>query len=257
MPSAPAFVVRVDLSACDATMVEIECNRRETLAFCLTKYGRREIVIMLIVCHAAMFGLSWLFWPAMFVPAALLSFTVWFFRDPRRTCSDEPGLLISPADGRVAEVTQIGPDSILGRDGVRVSVFMNVFNVHVNRSPAEAVVTSVNHRKGAFLDVRAEGASEKNEAAEIHLEYTVSGRKFPLVVRQIAGLVARRIVTDLQPSQQLARGQRIGMIKFGSRLELLVPSELVDEVCVKVGQPVKAGSTVLVKVHRSFDTNDG
>ncbi len=220
--------------------------------FCLTKYGRREMVIMLILCHAAMLGLSWLFWPAMFIPAALLVFTVWFFRDPKRICPDEPGLLISPADGRVADITNIGPESILGCDGVRVSVFMNVFSVHVNRSPAEAVVVSVAHREGAFLDVRAEGASEKNESAEIHLEYSAGGRKFPLVVRQIAGLVARRIVTDLVPSQHLTRGQRIGMIKFGSRLELLVPSELVDEVCVKVGQRVKAGKTVLVKVSPEF-----
>ncbi len=222
------------------------------MSFYLTKYGRREMVVITIVCLGAIAGLGWLFRPAIFVPAAVLVWAAWFFRDPDRVCPDEPGLLISPADGRVADITNVGPESVLGCDGVRVSVFMNVFNVHVNRSPAEAVVVSIAHREGAFLDVRAEGASEKNESAEIHLEYSADGRKFPLVVRQIAGLVARRIVTDLEPSQHLTRGQRIGMIKFGSRLELLVPSELVDEVCVKVGQRVKAGTTVLVRVSPEF-----
>ncbi len=227
------------------------------MTFRLTKYGRREIIIMLIVCHAAMLGAYWLFWPVMFLPAALLIFTVWFFRDPQRSCPDDPGLMISPADGCVADITNIGPESILGCDGVRVGVFMNVFSVHVNRSPADAEVVSIAHRPGAFMDIRGADALEKNESTAITLEYTVGDRKFPLVVRQVAGLVARRIVTDLAESQQLARGQRIGMIKFGSRLELMVPSELLDEVCVKVGQPVKAGSTVLVKVLRSFDAHDG
>jgi phosphatidylserine decarboxylase len=219
----------------------------------LTRYGIRELAVLTVMLPAGAWLVActvsplWLGLALAALPALIWIWVLWFFRDPDRVTPAEDGLLISPADGRVTDITPLGPDSVLGRDGVQIGIFMSVMDVHVNRSPADAVVEKVEHRKGAFLDVRRPQAWKKNESATIYLRCGLAGRELPLVVRQVAGLVARRIVTDLAPGEKIARGQRIGMIKFGSRLEVLAPSELASEVCVRVGQKVRAGSTVLMR----------
>lgn len=223
------------------------------MAITLTKYGRREwlggiMILDLPITACVVLGVlvnPW--WLAGLGPLlAVLGWLLWFFRDPQRTPPEGEHLLVSPADGVVSDITPVGPDSELGRRGVRIGIFMNVFNVHVNRSPCEGVVESVTHHDGAFLDVRRPDAWERNEAATIAMQFR--GRR--VLVRQIAGLIARRIVTDLAPGQTLARGQRIGMIKFGSRLELWLPDELRPQVCVQVGQKAQAGTTVLAAVRK-------
>jgi phosphatidylserine decarboxylase len=171
---------------------------------------------------------------------------VWFFRDPDRPAPAEEGVFLSPADGVVTDVTAVGPDGELGTDGVKVGVFMSLFNVHVNRAPCDGRVVSIEHRRGIFLDARDSEAGLRNESAAIRLAHDAGGRSHPIVVRQVAGLIARRIITDLAEGQTVRRGERIGMIKFGSRLELLVPRELVGEVRVAVGDKAVAGRTVLV-----------
>ena len=199
--------------------------------------------------------LVWLYWPA--APAALLAWALvaCFFRDPSRRTPSQPGVCVSPADGRVSDITPLGPDSLLGRDGVQVGVFMSLFDVHVNRSPCDGRVERIEHREGVFLDARDPAASERNESATIFLKTDFGGKSLPVIVRQVAGLVARRIVTDLTDSQTVRRGQRIGMIKFGSRLEVLAPRELAGEVRVRVGQKVRAGQTVLVAAEPGNDTD--
>ena len=228
----------------------------------ITPYGIREVLIATILAWTlcALFALAALgLTPWLWVPAnaALLVWiwVIWFFRDPDRTIPDGEELFVSPADGRVADITCIGPDSELGRNGVRIGIFMNVFDVHVNRIPCDGQIRDLLHRPGRFLDARNPDASEKNESATIHLIHTRNGREYPVVVRQIAGLVARRIVTSLEIDQTVTRGQRFGMIKFGSRLELLIPRELLGEVCVKAGKHVKGGQTVLV-VAREEQTDE-
>lgn len=219
----------------------------------LTSYGRREwvgaTVILWLLALALSAGGYWL-WPWMAalaaVPGLVWLWVLWFFRDPDRTPPDDESLMVSPADGVVADITMLGPEAELGQDAVKIGVFMNVFNVHVNRSPCDGEVVDVTHRPGAFLDVRDPAAAERNEAATIRMTHTRGGREYPVLVRQIAGLVARRIVTDLTVGQGLCRGERIGMIKFGSRLELILPKELVAEVRVELGQKVCAGETPLV-----------
>lgn len=220
----------------------------------LTEYGRKELCIATILFVAVAGVLAWLgwtvswwFWAAGAVPAVLWLWVLWFFRDPDRVGPDDAGALISPADGTVSDITPIGPDSELGCDGVRIGVFMSIFSVHVNRSPADGRIDSLEHRPGAFLDVRDPTAWERNESMTIRMTRHSETGEHPIVVRQIAGLVARRIVTDLTEGQTVARGQRIGMIKFGSRLELLVPRELVGEIAVGVGDPARAGETVLLR----------
>ena len=228
------------------------------MGFRLTHYGRRELFLATLA-YAAVAALGTYLgrnYSPWFLAIGFIAGVVWvwvlaFFRDPDRNTPQEPGLFISPADGRVADITPLGPDSALGRDGVQVGVFMNVMNVHVNRAPCDGRVETVIHRRGTFMDVRGAEAVLSNEAATITMTHTHQGRPHTVIVRQIAGLVARRIVTDLQIGQQVRRGQRIGMIKFGSRLELLVPAELLGEVRVKVGQRVRAGQTVLVAAPNS------
>ncbi|MDP7287309.1 MAG: phosphatidylserine decarboxylase [Phycisphaerae bacterium] len=224
--------------------------------FKVTRYGLTIVIIATIAAVTWCAGvllllrglLPWWALAALVAPDLVIYFWVlWFFRDPERDTPQAPGLFISPADGRIADITNIGTDSELGRDGVRIGIFMNIFNVHLSRCPVNAVVESVDHKPGLFLDVRDPHASERNESTTIRLKYQHQGAEYPIVVRQIAGLVARRIVTDLSEGQSVTRGQRIGMIKFGSRLELLVPTELVSEVCVQVGQVSRGAETVLIE----------
>lgn len=235
------------------------------MAITLTAYGRREwgaatvgaaVACGLIVLLARQAGAGW--YALMALPVAVWLFVMWFFRDPDRTPPDDASddCLISPADGNIADITNVGPDSPLGCDGVKIGIFMNIFSVHVNRSPAAARVVSWEHMKGVFLDARDPTASTRNESSTIRLECTRGGKKYPLVIRQVAGLIARRIMTDLSDGQQLSRCERIGMIKFGSRVELFVPDELVGQVEVSLGQRVFAGATVLVSPAAATDDKE-
>lgn len=196
---------------------------------------------------AAMAVSVW-FWIPLGLVLVVYGWVLWFFRDPQRTPPEGDGLFVSPADGVVSDVTPLGPDSPLGCDGLRIGIFMNVFNVHVNRAPCDGEVKAVTHNPGAFLDARNPDASERNESASIYLSHKRNGREYTIIVRQVAGLIARRIVTKVSPGDALQRGERFGMIKWGSRLEVLLPKELQGEVCVKPGQRTVAGETVIFRV---------
>jgi len=219
----------------------------------LTRYGLREVWISTVLAAAVGALLGWLCWPLVAVPGGIWLWVLWFFRDPRREVPREQGVLLAPADGKVTDITPIGSDSELGTEGVRIGIFMSVFDAHVNRSPAAVTVQEVVHRSGKFLDARDPRAAERNESTTIRLAYRDGRRDVPLVVRQVAGLVARRIVTDLSPGQVLAAGERFGMIKFGSRVELMIPREVVGDIRVDPGRRVRAGLSVLVEVRESGD----
>ncbi|HHH75518.1 MAG TPA: phosphatidylserine decarboxylase family protein, partial [Phycisphaerae bacterium] len=161
----------------------------------LTKYGAPIWITCSIVLAALCALAAWLFWPAVAIPVILWIWVLWFFRDPRRPSPQGPGLFISPADGTVTDITPVGTDSLLGCDGTRVGVFMSVFSVHVNRSACEGTVDRVQHNKGVFLDARDAMARERNESADIFLTHTSEGNQYPIVMRQVAGFVARRIIT--------------------------------------------------------------
>jgi len=210
----------------------------------LTAYGRREIILATIVLAALAAVGAFLFWPAALLPAGLWVYVLAFFRDPSRR-PDAPEGFLSPADGVVTDISPVGPDSALGVEGMRIGVFMNVFNCHVNRSPCRGTVVRVDHHAGGFVDARRPDASETNESATVLLECPAGEGTFPVAVRQVAGLVARRIVTDVKTGQVVDRGERIGMIKFGSRVEIVVPHDRLGEIRVRVGAKVKAGRTVL------------
>ena len=186
---------------------------------------------------AALFALlalvtGWLWHPAAALPfALLLLFTLWFFRDPERTPPDDASAWVSPADGRIIRA---GPE--------RVSVFMNVFNVHVCRAPIEGNVVATEHRSGRFVAAWRDDASEHNERLCIELEQGELRSRFTLV----AGLVARRIVSRIDTGQRVERGERIGLIRFGSRVDVDLPAGA--QLAVRVGDRAVAGETVLLRI---------
>lgn len=168
----------------------------------------------------------------------LTLFVVWFFRNPRRTAPEGEHLVISPADGKVIRIEETGSGELPGRSFRKVSIFMNVFNVHVNRMPCAGEVFSIRYRPGKFLSANLDKASEQNERNAVLLR-TAGGRE--IITIQIAGLIARRIVCWLKEGMQVQKGERFGLIRFGSRVEVFLPPEA--NILVKVGDKVKAGET--------------
>jgi phosphatidylserine decarboxylase len=191
---------------------------------------------------AALTGVAWLFWPLLLLTA----WSVYFFRDPPRAVPQEDGLLIAPADGLVQMVTQATPPAELelGEQPLtRVSIFLSVFDVHVNRSPCAGVVEVLAYRPGKFVNASADKASEENERMAIALR-RADGKLIGCV--QIAGWVARRIVCPLKPGQALAAGQRFGHIRFGSRTDLYLPPGA--RLLVAPGQRMIGGESVVAEL---------
>jgi phosphatidylserine decarboxylase len=184
--------------------------------------------------------LWWLAAPAWSsVPLLVAVFFLWFFRDPERVIPAEAGLVVSPADGKV---TDVSPTQLDGKPCTRVSIFLNVFDVHVNRSPVGGVIKDVAYRRGNFSNAIGAASAENNEQNIV----TLQGEGTTVVFKQIAGLLARRIVFNHKTGDTLARGQRVGMIKFGSRTDVIFPS--TSEVTVKAGDHVKGGSSILAHI---------
>jgi len=169
---------------------------------------------------------------------ALAAFVFYFFRDPERVIPSDPGAVVSPADGRIVVVTD---EPLAGRPGKRISIFLAIWNVHVNRSPAAGTVTGMEYRPGKFLAAMVARASAETEQNVISLS-TATGE---MMFKQIAGLIARRVVCWKKPGDVVARGERIGLVRFGSRVDLWVPRDA--EILVKLGDHVKGGSSVLAR----------
>ena len=202
---------------------------------------------------ALMLGFAWtpLFWAGLLATA----WCVYFFRDPPRVTPTRPGLVVAPADGRVIKVGPARPprDLDLGDEPLpRISIFLNVFDVHINRIPVDGRVAGLEYNPGRFLNASLDKASEENERQSVTLE-TAEGRRFGVV--QIAGLVARRIVCDLEPDQTVRAGQRFGLIRFGSRTDLYLPAGTAP--LVTVGQRTLGGETVLADLASSEAPRQG
>jgi phosphatidylserine decarboxylase len=185
-------------------------------------------------------------WVAV-VPFGFAGLVAWFFRDPDRVVPAEPGVLVSPADGHVADIETVDEPTFLGGKAIRVGIFLSPLDVHVNRSPAKGVVRHREYRAGKFLAAYDRRAVEENEACALGLECEAPAGKPPLrvLVRQVVGVAARRIVCPVEPGRALGRGERFGMIKFGSRTELWVPADAGFRVRVSLGQFVQGGATIL------------
>jgi len=186
---------------------------------------------------AAAVLLGWLTRPAWaIIPCLLAFFFLWFFRDPERAIPQEAGAVVSPGDGKVTDVSTV---NVAGQQQMRLSIFLSVFNVHVNRSPIAGVVREVRYQRGQYLNAMNKASAELNEQNIV----TVEGDGQKVVFKQIAGLLARRIVFHPKVGDRLDRGQRVGLIKFGSRVDVVLGASA--RVTVKVGDRVKGGASVL------------
>lgn len=186
---------------------------------------------------AAAAVLYWLTgWPLALVAVLLALFFLWFFRDPERTIPVAPGLIVSPGDGLVTEAVRFEtPDG----SRQRISIFLSVFDVHVNRSPIAGTITGIRYQKGKYLNAMNPASADENEQNIV----TVRGDGCEVVFKQIAGLLARRIVFVPAQGSTIGRGERVGLIKFGSRVDVILPAEA--ELRVKPGMRVKGGASVL------------
>ncbi len=186
--------------------------------------------------------LGWLAGPVWALPACLLAvFFLWFFRDPERVISDSAGAVVSPADGKVTDVSSILMNGIAR---TRISIFLSVFDVHVNRSPTAGVIKDVRYQKGKFLNAMNPASAEHNEQNTV----TVEADGQTVAFKQIAGLLARRIVFTKRVGDPVMRGERVGLIKFGSRVDVLLDASA--NLHIKVGDRVKGGSSVLAYLGR-------
>ena len=187
-------------------------------------------------------GSPWLWVPEV----ALVLLAVWllvFFRDPVRMGPRGEQFVIAPADGKVVDIAVVEEPTYLAAQATRISIFMSVFDVHVNRYPATGAVELVRYHRGKFLHAASDKASLDNEQSSVGLR-SVGG---PVLVRQIAGLIARRIVTDGKPGDRVHQGERLGMIRFGSRVDVFLPLAARAAVRVAVGERVRAGATLLAE----------
>jgi len=228
----------------------------------LTKYGLPQVVIFPAVVLAVMaaFALgttgilqSWVIISIEVLLAAILIWILCFFRDPERSCPTDNNLLLAPADGQITDIEILEDPPAFLRDygqqsaGVlRVGIFLSIFNTHINRAPCNVKVEKITYKKGKYKNALKPESARVNESNELWLTRTDSPQD-RLIVRQISGAIARRIVCDTIEGQQLTGGQKFGMLKFGSRTELYVPLRENAKCMVKIGDKVKAGLTPLFK----------
>ena len=228
---------------------------RERLPF--ARVGLAELLVM-TVCATAASGLSaglavkstgitaWCCW-LLCVAAAVVGVLIgWFFRNPQRNVPAEHGLVVSPADGKVVEIEDIEFDEYVGGPAKKIGIFLSIFNVHINRAPIAGRVIGLKYRPGKYLNALRPESARENEQLAVYIEELAAPYR-GMVVRQITGAIARRIVCWLKPGDTLVRGVQFGMIKLGSRTELVLPAEAGLELRVRVGDKVQAGTTVMAR----------
>jgi len=209
-----------------------------------------------LVLAITAWGLKLFFWPLALICVPVLIWLFAFFRDPERKIPAEQHAVVSPADGKVSDITEIEHDELIGGPAVRVGIFLSVFNVHVNRCPCDGKVVSVFYKKGKFINAMNHGgASEQNESNTIVLAEPRGGRNI-VVIKQIVGMIARRIVCTVVKDEFVQRGARIGMIKFGSRTELTIAKWLEPKIEVEVGQNVLGGTDVIATLGKPIHTEE-
>ncbi|MHC4470771.1 MAG: phosphatidylserine decarboxylase [Planctomycetota bacterium] len=210
----------------------------------LARYGRKEIVLFggvaaVLVVLCPLLGALWL----APLPALFLLFVLYFFRDPERRIPEGDGVVVAPADGKVIGITDVEDEEHIGGPAKRIDIFLAVYNVHVNRAPLAGEVDFLADRDGYYHSAFKPDAAGGNKARLVG--FTAARGGFPFLVRQIVGSVARRIVSPVKEGDRLARGERFGMIKFGSRTALSIPADVPFDVKVKIGDRVRGGASVL------------
>lgn len=178
----------------------------------------------------------------------------WFFRDPNRSIPTEPGLVVSPADGKIVDIEELEHDEFVGGPAVKIGIFLSIFNVHINRSPITGRVIGLKYRPGKYLNALRPESARENEQLAVLLESSEPPYR-GMVIRQITGAIARRIVCWVKPGDKLDAGEQFGMIKLGSRTELVLPREASLEIRTQLGNKVKAGTSILASYSGTGESN--
>jgi phosphatidylserine decarboxylase len=208
----------------------------------LAEYGVKEILFVVAFCVVVTVPLIYFkCYYFIAIPILLLSFVFYFFRDPERKVPNEANIVVAPADGTIIEITEVKEESYIKEDSVKIAIFLSVFNVHINRAPLSGKVEWVSYKPGKFLVASEPDASKLNESNDIG----INTGSFKTLVRQVSGILARRIVCAIKVSDTVKIGERIGMIKFGSRTELYLPKNKVVDIRVKIGDKVKGAQTIM------------
>lgn len=218
----------------------------------ITKYGLPQVAVYpgLCVLIMAAFAAAAVKIPALWIIVAIFGIIlIWalsFFRDPKRDISTDEKLLLSPADGTVSDIEEVDEPNFIGGRAKRIGIFLSVFNVHINRTPCKVRIENITYRPGKFINAMNPNCGKVNESNDIAMtRLPMPSEK--LLVRQVSGAIARRIVCDAQRGQEFTGGVIFGMIKFGSRTELYLPAQSSAQIKVKIGDKVNAGITVLAK----------
>jgi phosphatidylserine decarboxylase len=236
------------------------------MRFALTKYGWPQIIIFPVIVLAAMILVACLLslvprlsiWIIVSIEAGLAAILIWilsFFRDPYRVSPFDKNLLLAPADGRITDIETIEENGFIGGPALKIGIFLSIFDAHINRAPCSVTVEKITYTPGKFKNAASPCSAKVNESNELDLRRTDHPRD-KLIVRQISGAIARRIVCLARQGQKLSGGEKFGMIKFGSRTELYTAAGGNIRVLVRVGDRVKAGLTPLIR-YESQDTNIG
>ncbi|HPC94365.1 MAG TPA: phosphatidylserine decarboxylase [Sedimentisphaerales bacterium] len=229
----------------------------------MTRYGWPQVVVYPVLMVVAMLAVAlggaahtplWAVFATEALLAVVLVWALMFFRDPRREAPGDETLFVAPADGRVTDIEQMAHSEFLDGPAVRIGIFLSIFDVHINRCPCSARVESIAYRKGSYLNAMNPLSAKVNESNTLTLVRT-DAPSDRFVVRQISGAIARRIVCEAREGTTLSQGQAFGMIKFGSRTELYVPTSEPIECLVRIGDPVKAGVTPLLRYGKCDDSD--
>jgi phosphatidylserine decarboxylase len=218
----------------------------------ITKYGMPQVVVYPGLCVLAMaiiaflLPISLLFWLIESVLAVVLIWMLSFFRDPYRRIPAGGNLILSPADGTISDIEIVDESSIIEGPATRIGIFLSIFSVHVNRTPCAVRIEKITYRKGLFINALDRDCGKVNESNNIGM-VRLKKPYDKMLVRQISGAIARRIVCDAEQGQEFTGGAIFGMIKFGSRTELYLPASCGAKIAVKVGDKVNAGLTILAK----------
>jgi phosphatidylserine decarboxylase len=218
----------------------------ELLVFCILFFGSAKLLAFGLWYSGTTGAVAVLGWVAVAALVVIGLLIVWFFRNPDRKIPQGAGLVVSPADGKVVAIEEIEHDDFIGGPAVMVGIFLSIFNVHINRMPIAGRIIGLRYKKGLYLNALKPESARENEQLAVRLEGT-NGPHRRMIVRQIAGAIARRIVCGLKPGDEPAAGDRFGMIKLGSRTELLLPREEGLKIRATIGQTVKAGTSVLAE----------
>ena len=208
----------------------------------LVKWGRREVLVITFLGVATALAIGYFASPWWsIIPAVVTLWGVLFFRDPVRAIPEGESNIVAPADGKIVEITEVDEPDFIGGKALKIGIFLSIFDVHINRAPCSGSVEMISYRPGKFLNALKQESSRVNENNSIG----ITGSGCRMLVKQIAGAIARRIVCACEEGDLCARGEKLGMIKFGSRTELYVPAGADFHLSVKLGEKVRAGSSVL------------